>query len=245
MYSNPYFQKRMANKYEHIIWDLDHTLWDFDTNSKESIIELLEEFDLVGSPINDVDQFLSDYIKINRHCWDLYQEGKMDKATLRYTRFQQAFELHGVQEAHSRQLADEFCEGYVKKCPQKSALIPGAIEVLDYMKAKQYQMCIMTNGFVEAQHVKMHVSGLNDYFNHVFISENLKAKKPDPKAYHAVLNALNTKVEKCIMIGDSASSDIQGAVNVGMDSVHFLPEGQRDSKGTHIIKDLLELKSIL
>lgn len=235
----------MSLKYEHIIWDLDHTLWDFDTNSKETILELLHEFNLIGKPILDEYQFLTDYIRINRYCWDLYQMGKMDKATLRYTRFQQTFELHGVSTKFSRELAERFCEVYVIRCPKKSALVDGAVEILDYLKIKNYKMCIMTNGFLESQHVKMHVSGLNSYFDHVFISENLKAKKPDPKAYYSVLNSLNTKVENCIMIGDSASSDIQGAVNVGMDSIHFLPDGSTDSKGTHTIKELIEIKEIL
>ncbi len=235
----------MSLKYEHIIWDLDHTLWDFDTNSKETILELLHEFKLIGDPIQDELKFLEDYIKINRHCWDLYQVGEMDKATLRYTRFQQAFELHGVPTESSRELSDRFCEDYVVRCPKKSALIDGTLEILDYLKEKNYKMCIMTNGFIEAQHVKMHVSGLNPYFNHVFISENLKAKKPDPKAYHAVLNALNTKVENCIMIGDSASSDIQGAVNVGMDSIHFLPDGSTETKGSYAIEQLMQIKEIL
>jgi len=235
----------MNRPYEHIIWDLDHTLWDFDTNSKETITELLHDFKLVGSPINNVSSFLVDYIRINRHCWDLYQMGKMDKATLRYTRFQQAFELHGVSVDSSRELSDEFCAEYVTRCPKKSALVEGTMDILEYLKEKGYKMCVMTNGFIEAQHVKMHVSGLNPYFNHVFISENLKAKKPDPKAYNAVLNALNTVVEKCIMIGDSASSDIQGAVNVGMDSIHFLPKGKEETKATHSIEHLIEIKEIL
>ena len=235
----------MSLKYEHIIWDLDHTLWDFDTNSTETILEILHDFDLLGKPIMEPQKFLADYIRINRHCWDLYQIGEMDKATLRYTRFQQAFELHGVSAESSRELSDRFCEEYVVRCPKKNVLIDGAVEILDYLKAKNYKMCIMTNGFIEAQHVKMHVSGLNPYFDHVFISENLKAKKPDPKAYHAVLNALNTKVENCIMIGDSASSDIQGAVHVDMDSIHFLPDGSTETKGTHAIKELMEIKEIL
>ncbi|MFK7757609.1 MAG: YjjG family noncanonical pyrimidine nucleotidase [Flavobacteriales bacterium] len=235
----------MNKPYEHIIWDLDHTLWDFDTNSKETITELLHDFKLVGAPVMDVSHFLEDYIRINRRCWDLYQMGQMDKATLRYTRFQQAFELHGVNTDSSRALSDEFCSEYIIRCPKKNALVEGTLEVLDYLKSKSYKMCIMTNGFIEAQHVKMHASGLNPYFNHVFISENLKAKKPDPKAYHAVLNALNAQVDQCVMIGDSASSDIQGAVNVGMDSIHFLPKGLEDTKATHAIQRLVEVKEIL
>ncbi len=235
----------MTNKYEHIIWDLDHTLWDFDTNSKECITELLTEYQLIGNPIPNVSDFLDDYVRINRECWDLYQVGKMDRATLRYTRFQQAFELHGVPEESSRDLSDKFCADYVIRCPQKSALIPGSHEILQYLESKHYKMCILTNGFLEAQHIKMHVSGLNRYFDHVFISENLKAKKPDPRAYHSVMNALNTKVDKCIMIGDSESSDIQGAVNVGMDSIHFLPDGTSETIGTHLINELLQLKHFL
>jgi len=233
------------NKYKHIIWDLDHTLWDFNTNSANCIRELLEEFGLLAYPIKDADQFIKDYKKINNECWAAYRKGKMDKETLRFVRFQKALERHGVSSRESYELSDKFGDAYVAKCPRKTTLISGTIDVLEHVKAKGYNQVILTNGFLESQETKMVESGLRSYFSREFVSEVIGHKKPSPKVFRAVLAELSADADECIMIGDSLESDIKGAGNVKMDSVHFQPEGIKSSLATYNITQLTELKEIL
>jgi len=236
---------QVAKKYKHLIWDLDHTLWDFNTNSEACISELIKEFKLDEEFIKSISAFYADYIRINDECWALYREEKLDKSTLRDVRFQKSFQLHGASEERSAELAKDFGKEYVKRCPHKTALIPNAKKVLTELSARGYNQVILTNGFLEAQEVKMVDSGLRPFFSHEFVSEIIGAKKPYPLAYYAVTETLNAEVSECLMIGDSALSDIKGAVNVGMDSVHFLPDGLQPSEATYKIQHLEELLEFL
>ncbi len=232
-------------KYKHIIWDLDHTLWDFNVNSADCIAELLKDFGLLAYPIRNAELFIKDYKKINDQCWGEYRRGKMDKATLRFVRFQRAFEKHGVSDRESYELANKFGDAYVATCPKKTALIPGTLEVLDYVKSKDYNQVILTNGFLESQEIKMVESGLRPYFTREFISEVIGHKKPSTKVFKAVLEDLKAEVNECIMIGDSLESDIKGANNMKMDSIHFQPDGVKHFKATHNISELTEILEIL
>lgn len=233
------------NKYKHIIWDLDHTLWDFNTNSANCLREILEESGLLAFPIKDADRFIKDYKKINSECWAAYRNGKMDKETLRFVRFQKALEKHGVSSRESYEIADKLGDAYVEKCPRKTSLISGTMEVLGYVKSKGYNQVILTNGFLESQETKMVNSGLRPYFSREFVSEVIGHKKPSPKVFRAVLEELEADVDECIMIGDSLESDIKGAENVKMDSIHFQPTGVKSSLAKYNITDLTEIKEIL
>lgn len=234
-----------SSKYKHIIWDLDHTLWDFNINSAECIREILEEQGLLAFPVRSADQFIKDYKKINNECWAEYRKGKMDKETLRFVRFQRALEKHGVSQRDSYEAAVRFGDTYVANCPKKTALIPGTLEVLNHLKAKGLNQVILTNGFLESQETKMVESGLRPYFTREFVSEVIGHKKPSPKVFRAVLEELNAEADECIMIGDSLESDIKGARNAKMDSIHFQPEGVKHDLATYNISDLTEIKEIL
>ncbi len=56
--------------YPDIFFDLDHTLWDFEKNSRETLSELFYEFglnDIIGIPLDKADNFVvhnRNYIKI-------------------------------------------------------------------------------------------------------------------------------------------------------------------------------------
>jgi len=119
------------------------------------------------------------------------------------------------------------------------------MQVLDYLKEKSYNQVILTNGFLESQEIKMVESGLRPYFTREFISEVIGHKKPSPKVFRAVLEELNAEVHECIMIGDSEESDIKGACNVKMDSIHFQPNGITANRATHNIKELTQIMEIL
>jgi putative hydrolase of the HAD superfamily len=92
----------------------------------------------------------------------------------------------------------------------------------------------------------MEKSGLSPYFNHVIASEYAGAKKPHRQAFDFTIERINADVDNCLMIGDDLLTDIEGASNIGMDTVYFNPDGHAFSKhATYTIKHLSELKEIL
>jgi putative hydrolase of the HAD superfamily len=226
----------MMKRYNHLFFDLDRTLWDFDRNAEETFWEMYERFDLKGFGIHDFDKFYAAYKEINIKLWDLYRDGEITKEILRDKRFNDTLMRFGVE---NRELAEEISDYYITQSPLKNHLFPFTIELLDSLKGK-FTMHIITNGFEEVQTVKLDNSDLRKYFDKVITSEQVGVKKPfdkvitseqvgvkkpDPAIFEYAMKEAGTTAEESIMIGDDPLVDIQGAASVGMDQIFFNHNG--------------------
>jgi putative hydrolase of the HAD superfamily len=228
--------------YENIFFDLDHTLWDFEANSKEAFLELFDKYKLLHRGVTSMDEFLAEYFLINEKLWDDYRKGLIVKEQLRYDRFHQAFQKFGINDAH---LTTNFSDEYVNSAPYKTNLFPHAIETLDYL-SKKYSLHIVTNGFEEVQYLKMKNTNLHKYFSQIITSERSGYKKPDKRMFEFSLSEAKANKATSIMIGDSLEADIIGARDAGLNQVYFNPKLKSHSeKVTHEISSLKELVGLL
>lgn len=231
--------------YKHIFFDLDHTLWDFEKNSEETLYTLYHEFGLDEyEKLFDRDSFYRKYKFVNHLLWDLYNKGKIDQKELREARFVKTLTGLGL-EPH--QVPTGISEAYTDLCPQKTAVFPYTFEVLDYLKPK-YGLHIITNGFKDVQYIKMNGSRLTDYFGEIVTSECCGYKKPDKRIFEHALDRIQVRSEDCLMIGDNLECDIDGARLAGMDQVFFNPEKTKaklSPKPTYHIHCLSELQAML
>ncbi len=227
--------------YTSLFFDLDHTLWDFEKNAGESLKDLHKKHDLDKHSI-PADDFVLKYSEINHALWRLYHLGEINKEYLRTQRFIKTFEYFNVPQ---NEIPGNLWDEYLDLLPNRTNLMEGCIEILDYLKPK-YPMTIITNGFKEVQHKKMINSKILHYFDHIVISENIGHQKPAKEIFEHALQLNNSLPKDVLMIGDNVEADIQGAVNAGIDSVFFNPFNLPDNVGaTYEIKNLLELKKIL
>ena len=228
-------------KYKHLFFDLDHTLWDFESSARATLTELFETHGL-RNHIESKELFIKEYQLINRQLWDLYHKNLVDKETLRLTRFALTLEKF---EIFDLQLSLELADDYVKLSPYKGMLFPGVHDVLDVLM-KKHKLHIITNGFSEVQHIKIKNSDLERYFEHIFISEEVGFVKPQPQIFNHAMHTANAKSSESIMIGDNYEVDILGAAAVGMHTVFFNPEKIMDDyKCTFQIYELKELIDLL
>ncbi|MCG8577946.1 MAG: YjjG family noncanonical pyrimidine nucleotidase [Flavobacteriales bacterium] len=225
---------------EHIFFDLDHTLWDFDRNSSETLAELFESYKL-GDEIESSETFIAKYQEINNQFWKLYREGKIEKAKLRYIRFMQTFEIFGLKK--DQKFAEQFAADYLEVCPHKTNVFPGTFETLEHLAGK-YPLHIITNGFKEVQGIKMEKSGLGKYFDLILSSEDVGVNKPDPRVFNRALELTNASHNNSVMIGDTYEADIVGAENVGMKAILFNPSKANIEAKTNQIYHLTELIDI-
>ncbi|MEO6219268.1 MAG: YjjG family noncanonical pyrimidine nucleotidase [Ginsengibacter sp.] len=234
--------KESSLKYRHLFFDLDHTLWDFDTNAKESLSELYKMFELDRKLIMQFDEFYATYLKHNIILWDRYQKGYISSEDLKWKRmwrtlldFKIADEL----------LAKEMSAQFLEILPTKSKVFDYTFEILDYLTKKNYSIHIITNGFEKTQWRKLNNSNLSKYFKHVITSEISNSVKPQKEIFDYALNKTNGLLEECIMIGDNPDADIQGAINAGMDTI-FVNHINANCllKPTYMIHHLKELESI-
>jgi putative hydrolase of the HAD superfamily len=123
--------------------------------------------------------------------------------------------------------------------------MPHAREVLEHLSAKGCQMCIISNGFKQVQNLKLERSGIRNYFEGVFISEEVGVHKPHPEIFRAAVTALNAKKSDCLMVGDDFAKDIEGAQVFGIDQFFYNPNRIPCSGGpTYESDTLLDIMKI-
>lgn len=228
-------------KYEHLFFDLDHTLWDFETNSRATLAELFEAERLVDRGIPSAADYIEAYEEVNAGLWARYESGTLDKAVLRVLRFRNSLLRFGVKDSG---LAERMGRDYIEHCPRKPALMEGALELLTDLQGT-YRLHIITNGFDEVQRVKLKSSSIGDHFDVVLTSEMAAASKPHPKIFATALKHANAKASNSLMIGDNLIADVKGARDAGWDQVYFSPTGGVDTEATYSVRNLGELRPIL
>ena len=231
-----------VTKYQHIFFDLDHTLWDFHTNSNLALAELFVKYELAERLGTTIEVFRETYIRINDEMWDKYRNGKVDKKTLRSERFKQALLAFNHDDSSLGATLDT---EYLEISPRQTALIPDTIEVLEYL-APKYELHILTNGFSQVQDIKLTQSGLKPYFRQVITSESIGVNKPHAPIFQESFRRTGATCDNSVMIGDNLEADIIGARNCGMDQVYFNPEGTlHEEDVTFEIRQLKELLTFL
>jgi putative hydrolase of the HAD superfamily len=231
-----------VRKYKHIFFDLDRTLWDFDSNSLETFQDIYLIYNIYGILHCDFNSFHHAYVKHNTALWDAYRKGEITKAFLSLNRFLLTLNDFGCKD---NEMAANMAKDYVKISPQKKILLPHAIEILDYLKPN-YQLHIITNGFVEVQYTKLKNCGLDKYFTTTNTSEEAGYQKPDAAIFAYSLEKASARVEDSLMIGDDLKVDVLGAKQVGMDQIFYNTSGISHNEDiTFEIRSLLELKYIL
>jgi putative hydrolase of the HAD superfamily len=229
-------------KYKHIFFDLDRTLWDFDSSARIAFGEIFESHKLQQKGVESVDILQNAYNIHNEELWALYRDGKIEKEVLRGKRFLLTLNEFGIDDP---QLAEKIGEEYIAISPLRVALFPHSEEILRYL-SQNYQLNLITNGFSEVQEIKLKSSGLGKYFKVIVTSEEAGHKKPDERIFHYAFRKANAKPGESIMIGDDPDVDILGAKAVGMDQVLFDPTFQyRKNGSTFYINDLKELEGFL
>ncbi|MFK8045794.1 MAG: YjjG family noncanonical pyrimidine nucleotidase [Crocinitomicaceae bacterium] len=222
---------------KHVFFDLDHTIWDFEKNSQEALVEI---FDLHSSILRDVQYqlFYPKYKAINEQYWDLYRKNKVTKEELRVGRFRDAFNLFG--HSFEYDFLDQFAKDYLARSPFKTNLFADSHEVLTYLQSK-YELHIITNGFKDVQYIKLRESKLAAYFNVIVCSDEVGVKKPNPAIFKFAMQKANAKPEESFMIGDCPDADVKGALAVGMNAAWFNAENK---KNKYNLLEISKLKSL-
>ena len=229
--------------YKHIFFDLDHTLWDFDTNAKASLTDIYGEFCLAEKVTSDFDAFYQKYLHHNKILWERYQNGFITAEELKWRRmWRTMMEFKVGDEVLAKNISARFLE----ILPVKDGMFPHAYEILEYLKNKDYQIHLITNGFEKTQWSKIRNSKIDHFFTHVITSEASNSMKPEKEIFDFAMNQSGALLHESIMIGDNLDADIQGAMNAGMDNVfvnHI--DATTDKKPTYTVTHLKELESIL
>src|SRR4051794_8053943 len=202
--------------YQHLFFDLDHTLWDSETNSKDTLRNLFITHRLDQTVTPDFDLFYEKYSFHNKRLWHRYNHGFIKQDELRWKRMWHALlEFKLGDETLARKLSLD----YLQLLPLKKALFPYTREILEYLKNKQYKMHLITNGFEQVQWRKLENAQIGHYFSSVVTSETACCLKPSKEIFDFAVGKAGCCYHESIMLGDNLDADIFGAMNAGMDTV--------------------------
>jgi YjjG family noncanonical pyrimidine nucleotidase len=235
-------ERKSDKKYKCVFFDLDHTLWDYEANSRETLAELYTAYDLHSKGVFNLDTFQQQFREVNTQLWDLFDRGIITSEVIRKERFKRILSYF---HAYEEKLSQDLSVDYLYSCPKKANLIPHAVDVLEYL-AGHYTMTVVTNGFEEIQNVKLTAGNLHRFFDHVITSQKAGCRKPSREIFEYAMNANSIKCCDAIMIGDNLITDIGGARGASIDTVFFNPEKiSHTSEVSHEIFCLSELQKIL
>jgi putative hydrolase of the HAD superfamily len=205
------------DKYKHLFFDLDHTLWDFDANAHATLQELYQSLKLEERGVNDFELFHKNYLAHNEKLWERYRNGFIKQEELRTKRmWLSLLDFKIADDSLAKQLSVQFLD----LLPTRNILFPHTEDILRYLEDKGYSMHLITNGFEKTQHSKLKYSGLDRFFKKVITSEGSNSLKPKKEIFEFAFQKTGARPEESIMIGDTIEVDILGAVNAGIDQVH-------------------------
>lgn len=222
--------------YDILLLDSDRTLLDFDKSEKKSLYKTFKTFNEKPTP-----EIHADFVKFNNEFWLLHEKGLISKDELVIKRFEKLFEKYYL---HINPVS--FNEVYAENLSKSAELIPHAKKLLKRLVKLGKRVYIVTNGAEKIQKSRFSLSGLKKYFSGVFISEEIGFAKPDARFFeYAFSHIPDFQKEKTLLVGDSESADILGAINSGIKSCLFDRTGKKDTLADYRIKNLSDLTDII
>ncbi len=233
-------------KYKNLFIDFDDTLYDTHGNAQIALTELFVHFGLDRYFLQE-SEFTTAYWEANLQLWSQYAKGEVDRDYLIVERFRRPLSV-GMGVKVTKDFCLEVSDWFLDCCADKSGVIDGAHEVMDYLREKGYRMHMCSNGFHEVQYRKLKACGLIDYFDTVILSEDVGVNKPDLAFFQYALEKSGAEMDTTLMIGDNFMTDIKGAMDAGLHTM-FFNRWDENFKATepvdYEINDLREIMNIL
>ncbi len=218
---------------KYLLFDADETIWDFKATEKIGLSLIYKKY---GLP--DTEETTAEYMVGNLSCWADYEKGLINLNELEVLRWELFFSRIGKNYS-----AEEAAAFFGDVLSHNGILLKGAKKFLESISS--YDKALVTNGISRIQRARIKDTGLDKYFNKIFISDEIGYRKPQKELFDYVLKDINKNKEDCIMIGDSEKSDIRGAINAGLESIYISFKGEKSSLATYSVSSYEELRDLI
>lgn len=233
-------------KFRDLFIDFDDTLYDTRGNGEKALSQVYAHFGL-HRHFPSEEAFTGPYWRGSLLLWSDYAQGRVTKDFLMAERFRRPLAL-GMGEEPDTDYCLRMNDYFLNLCAEMPGVVPGAHQLMDYLRAQGYGLHLCSNGFREVQHRKLRASGLQDYFDTIILSEDAGANKPSADFFRYALRQSGAQPESTLMIGDNFVTDIQGAKAAGL-AVMFFNRSPQDYQAPEAvdyeINALSEIEHIL
>jgi len=221
-----------------VLLDLDDTILDFGIAEHEALKKAMGDLGLDNS-----EEVLKRYSQINKLHWEMLERGEITRAQVLLGRFQMLLKELG-REDKDAVLAAALRDSYEENLSRGHWFIPGAEQLLEALKGK-YRLFLCSNGTAKVQKGRLESSGIAPYFEKIFVSEAIGHNKPSKAYFDACFAQIPQLVlSRCIMVGDSLSSDILGGINAGIRTCWFNPKFAENKKEIYPDYEIYSLEQL-
>jgi len=205
-------------QFDWILFDADHTIFDFDRSSEEALTDTLDKHGVVPQ-----DHHWGVYWSINKECWAAFERGEMERETMRELRFSRFFDSIGAPHLN----AESFGSDYLQLLPQKPYFLDGAVELLDSLHGR-VKLGIITNGLREVQRPRLESTGIDRLFEVIVVSGEIDQVKPNHGFFDYTHGQMGRPDKRRVLVvGDSLTADIAGGLAFGFKTCWFNPSGHQ------------------
>lgn len=224
----------------HLFFDLDHTLWDFEKNSKICIKQIYEYYRAIFPKEIGFEAFFREFSTINSAMWNQLDLSQITHEYLRTFRFQKVLQALDIE--IDEEFSLELNQMLLDLLPHQHHLMDDAFDTLEVLSQRGYKLHIISNGYQDIQIKKMKSGGIHHFFDQIITNDIAGARKPEKAIFDFALQMANADVTSSIMIGDNLIADIEGAKNAGLRTIYFNPENDgNDTENISELKYLLEI----
>lgn len=223
-----------APRYRWLLFDADGTLFDYDRAERAAIEQALGQIGVSFNP-----DYLATYRRINAALWQRVEKGELKPGVVKVRRFE--LWLEAIHVAHS---PDAFSASYLECLANCSELLADADTVLQALHRK-YRIAILTNGLKEVQRGRLARSVIRQHVSDIIISEEIGAAKPAREFFDTAFARLgHPSKREVLMIGDGWASDIQGAIQYGIDACWYNPGRKPRPASYEITREIVSLREL-
>jgi putative hydrolase of the HAD superfamily len=198
---------------ETVLFDLDDTLHDdtlaFTTAAEEVAREVAAEHGIDALALKDA------YIAEAEGFWIRLtsEQVRTKMSRLRATMWGNALNSVGLDD---RALAERSAVNYNAYRQKYFSLFPGALNLLRDLKTRGKRLGLVTNGVSETHRDKIALLQITEYFDAIFLADEVGMVKPDPLLFAHACQKLSSSPSRSAMVGDRYDRDISGALEAGL-----------------------------
>lgn len=228
----------MKTNYTCILFDVDDTLFDY-KRAEHGIMEGI--FGRADRKLQDTDY--ERLWELSWFYWDKYQLSNTQNKDVQKN-FHNWYHAHlydymeKMQEEFKLEISKETLhDWFIEFFKEQFTPYEDTERVLKTL-AKTYLLAAATNGLTDVQ--KSRLRRYETYVSHIFVSEEMGVCKPESAYWTHIIKTLGIEKEKCLMVGDSLTSDIWGAKQYGIDTCWL----NRNRKTAEHIKPKYEITKL-
>lgn len=220
-----------------VLIDVDNTILDFNKCAYLAMHSVAKDFSITLP--KDIENI---FHTVNDELWKKIEQGQLTRDELHQIRWEIIFKKCNIN-ADGKKFEKEF----INFVWHTAVPVDNAIEILNYLSSK-YPIFVASNASAKQQRARLKSVNMYNYFNDIFLSEEIGAEKPSKEFFSYCINKIGFKNNEIVMIGDSLSADISGASEIGINTIWYNHNGVKEPLNAtynYKIDSLLELKNIL